>query len=129
MKKIYLACSLTQAPAGFKEEVEALRAKLKEKYETLDFVGLEKGTAQDVFDWNTKCVRDCDLVLAICTYPSIGLGIEIGLALEINKPVLSVASKDALITRMVLGMHGPTCTFARYDTLDDVVAMVEQKQF
>ena len=106
-----------------------LRTKLKEKYETLDFVGLEKGTAQDVYNWNTKCVRDADLILAICTYPSIGLGIEIGLALEIQKPVLAVASKDALITRMVLGMNGPTCTFARYDTLDDVVAMVEQKQF
>lgn len=129
MKKIYLVCSLTQAPPEFSAEVDKLRTELKKKYEVLEFIGLEKGTARDVFEWDTECVHLCDLLLAICTYPSIGLGYEMGIAIENKKPVLAVASKDALISRMVLGVTAVNYSFERYEDLLDVAAMVEKKEF
>src|SRR5436305_766185 len=104
MKKIYVGCSLTHSPDEFRDAIDLLKKKLAEKYEVLEFLGLIKGTAQEVFDWDTKCVRGCDLFLADCTYPALGLGYEIGVALENNKPTIAIAGKEAKVTRLLLGV-------------------------
>lgn len=126
-KKIYIACSLTHAPAEFKAAVETLKENLRKEYEILDFIGLVNGTAQDVFEWDLNCVRICDLLVADCTYPALGVGMEIGTALAINKKTLIIAHKDAKVTRIVLGITHPQFTFKRYDDLEEVVNFVKEK--
>lgn len=124
--KLYVGCSLTHAPEDFKSSISVLKNKLAERFEILEFIGLEKGTATDVYHWDVgNCVGSCDFFLAICDFPSLGLGYELGTAVErLHKPVLAVAHTDTHITRLVVGIDAPGFTFARYDKLDDVVNMV-----
>ncbi len=124
-KKIYVGCSLTQAPGDFKKEVENFKDKLRGKYDVLDFVGLEQGTAQDVYEWDTKCVRDCDLFIAIATYPAVGLGYEIGIRHEMKKPMLVAAKEETKITRIVQGMEYSGYEFVRYNGLEELLEMLE----
>src|SRR5690349_3068201 len=47
--KIYVGCSLTQAPPGYKEAVSAVKDDLRADFSILDFLGLQKGTITDVY--------------------------------------------------------------------------------
>ena len=129
MAKIYVGCALTGAPQEFVDKVELLKALLREEgYEVPDFLGLVKGTAQDVYEVDIwQRVAECDLLVAICDVPSIGLGWEMATAVEKRrKPVLAVAHKDTRITRLIIGAEGernPLYRFRRYDKIEDVVGM------
>jgi nucleoside 2-deoxyribosyltransferase len=125
--KIYLANSLTYAPEEFKRSINELKTRLKEKYEVLDWLGLEKGTPQDVYNHDLSCVQNCDLLVAECSYPAIGLGFEIGTSLCINKPVLAIAKEEAKVTRLILGITHPLFEFVRYKTTEEILQAVEEK--
>lgn len=126
-KKIYIGCSLTHATEEFKEAVEILKNNLRKDFEILDFIGLVKGTPQDVYEWDINNVRTCDLFVADCTYPSIGLGMEIGAAIEHNKPTLIVVQEEAKVTRMVLGITHPKFSLKHYNDHDDVLQFIKEK--
>jgi nucleoside 2-deoxyribosyltransferase len=125
-KKLYIGCSLTQAPEEFKNAIEKLKNELRKDYEILDFVGLVNGTPKDVFEHDTYCVKSCDLFIADCTYPAIGLGYELGVAIMLDKPILAIAHKDAKVTRLVLGVTNPNYSFYRYDKLSEVVPLIKK---
>jgi hypothetical protein len=127
--KIYIGCSLTHAPAEFKQAVEDLKVRLRPEYEVFDFLGLEKGTDQDVYNWDIhQCVEKCDLFLAICDHASLGLGYELGSAIEaFKKPVLAVAHTDAYISRLVVGIDSPLFSFERYSDLSEIEAVIRSK--
>ena len=126
--KIYVGCALTLASEEFRHSVEAFKGDLRaEGYEVFDFLGLVEGTAADVYKWDIgHCVGDCDIFLAICDLPSIGLGYELCEAVRLGKKVLAVAHKDAKVTRQVLGAAEiePNMRFERYDQLADVIPML-----
>jgi len=127
--KIYVGCSLTQAPPEFIGAVEAVKASLRHDYEVLDFLGLEHGTAADVFQWDIRRnVAQCDLFVAICDYPSIGLGYELATAIEkLGKPVIALAHQDAKVTRLILGINAPKFSFQRYQSLREVPILIRTK--
>ena len=127
--KIYVGCSLTYATKEFMEDVANLKAKLLKKYEIMEFIGLVAGTSTDVYRWDIhECVGKCDLLVAICDSPSIGLGYELGVAVEKHgKPVLAVAHEDSKVTRLVLGIDHPNFTFKRFNVLDEVLGFIEEK--
>ncbi|HUQ85695.1 MAG TPA: nucleoside 2-deoxyribosyltransferase [Candidatus Limnocylindrales bacterium] len=125
--KIYVGCSLTHASEEFKEGIENLKNELRKKYIVFDFLGLEKGTARDAFEYDIECVRKCDLFIAECSYPSTGLGYEIGFAVSLDKQVLAVAQNDAKVTRLILGVRNSKFAFRRYVKISEVVDMVKEK--
>lgn len=127
--KLYIGCSLTQAPAGFAEAVQELKSQLSRTYEVLDFLGLTKGTPTDVYHWDiSRNIATCDLFVAICDHPAIGLGYELATAVEkYGKPVLAVAQADTRVTRIVMGIDHPGYSFERYKSLSDVPALIEHK--
>ena len=127
--KLYIGCSLTQAPEDFKASVDRLKVALRTKYEVLDFIGLVAGTPTDVYHWDVqKCVAQCDLLVAICDYPAIGLGYELGTAIErFHKPVLAVAHTDVTLTRLVVGIDAPGFSLERYQSLSEVAGLIEEK--
>jgi len=122
--KIYLAHSLTQAPEEFKAEMLELRNLLKQKYEVLEFKGLVAGTPQEVFQHDTQCVKDCDLLLAEVSYPAIGLGYEIATALQLKKKILAVAKTEAKVSRLVLGVEAPGYRFDRYADISEILSLL-----
>jgi hypothetical protein len=124
--KLYIGCSLTQAPSGFAEAVDKVKDALRADFEVLDFLGLEKGTAMDSYLVDIRRnVATCDVFVAICDYPAIGLGIELGAAIEAyHKPVLALAQTGATVSRMVRAVPVPNYQFVRYDALEDVPSLV-----
>lgn len=128
--KLYVGCSLTQAPEEFKESVEGLKIVLRQRgYEVFDFVGLVNGTAEEVYRWDIgHCVKACDLLVGICDYPSIGLGWELATSVRLGKQTLAVAHVDASVTRLIAGAAEvePNFTFERYtDLAQDILPFVE----
>lgn len=125
--KLYIGCGLTQAPAHFKEEVENLKTKLRSSHEILDFVGLTNGTNTDVYRWDIhECVLKCDAFIAIVDHPALGLGYELGVAVEkLSKPTLALAHTDSLVTRLVLGIDQPHYQFVRYTSAEEIPDIIE----
>ena len=125
--KLYVGCSLTHASEEFRQQVEGIKNILRGEHEVADFVGLTAGSARDVYEWDIhKCVEGCDAFIAICDFPSIGLGYELGVAVEkLHVPTLALAYEDVKVTRMVLGIEQPHYHFARYRSFEELPAMIE----
>lgn len=130
-KKLYVACSLTHSSEVFKAKVETFKTVLRNQgYEVLDFVGLIKGTARDVYEWDVQhCLSVCDGCIAICDEASIGLGWELGEAVRLGKPCLAVAHEKIRVTRVILGAAEvePNLRFVTYRNLvQDVLPLVDE---
>jgi 2'-deoxynucleoside 5'-phosphate N-hydrolase len=125
--KIYVAAALTHAPEEFKQRIEDLKKLLRRRHEVLEFMGLIKGTAQDVYRHDIDCVKNCDVLLADCSYPALGLGFEIATALQLNKTVLAISYVDAKVTRLILGIDHPNFRFVKYDTIDEISDQVQDR--
>lgn len=119
---LYIGCALTYAPDNFKQDVEQLKDNLRTDYDVLDFVGLKSGTAVEVYESDLDCVRQCDYMLAITDYPSLGLGWELATATSLNKPTLAVAQVNNEVSRLVLGaaeVHA-CLDFEQYEDMQDI---------
>ena len=134
-KIVYVGCALTNVPDEFKEDFSCKVEELKKKLEgiciVLKFKGLSDGNIPyDVYvhDIN-KCVRKCDLLVAICDYPSIGLGYEMATQGESRKkPTLAVAHIESRISKLILDPRTPGYEFKRYKNLvDDVYEFVAER--
>lgn len=129
---LYVGCSLTQAPTEFITKVESTRQTLKTQYNVLDFVGLVNGTNEDVYRWDIEnCVANCTMMLAICDYPSIGLGWELCEATRLEKPVLAVAHEETKITRLLLGAAAikPNVEFLTYSNMEQDIPKLVAPRF
>lgn len=122
---LYVGCALTDGvPDWFVEGVGQVKDDLQEKgYRVLDFIGLEAGSAEDVYRWDIeRCVGSCSLMLAVTDFPSSGLGMEMERANMLGTPLLAVAQTDKRVSRMITGAADvyQTCEFERYDQLQDL---------
>lgn len=129
--RLYVGCGLTQAPESFRLEVETFKNRLREDFEVLDFVGLNDAAPEDVYRWDIeRCVATCDMFVAICDYPSIGLGWELCEAARLGKKILGFAHQDATVTKLLIGAAAvlENVTFNRYlDLVNDVPPVVRLK--
>jgi hypothetical protein len=121
-RKVYVACALTYAPQDFVEGIKILKEKLSEKFEVLDFVGTG-GEPKEIYEWDIHhCVKNADIIIALCDFPSIGLGYEMATMLEkYNKPVFAFAHNDAKVTKLVLGIQHPAFIFNRFEHMNEIM--------
>ncbi len=130
--RIYVGCSLTQAPEEFRNSIEAFKDSLRDQgHEVFNFVGLQGGTEADVYNWDIqRCVRKCDVFVGVCDYPSIGLGWELAEAKNFGKPVLMLAHEQSQITRLALGaaVVEPNVHFTEYANADfsDAIPLINE---
>jgi hypothetical protein len=128
--RVYVGCALTDAPPEFLEQVEELKWLLRrEGYGVMGFLGTVCGTPPDVYRRDIHgCVAQCDLFVAVGDYSSIGLGYELGTAVEkCGTRVLAVAQEGRKISRLLQGVVHPNYIFRRYrQSLREVVAMVKE---
>jgi hypothetical protein len=118
--KVYIGCSLTYAPEDFKKNVESLKKKLTKDCHLLHFKGLsDQNIPRDVYIHDiVNNVRQSDLLVAICDYPSTGLGYEIAVQAEDRKmPVLAVAHKDSLVSKLIIDPKVSDYDFYRYEDI------------
>lgn len=107
MTTVYVGMALTEAPILFRERFRSdLKTVLTDipDVEIIDFIGLENGTAVDVYEWDRGSVEKVDLCLFIVDYPSTGLGMEIAFRLLTDEPLLIFHKEEARVTRMLTGM-------------------------
>ena len=96
-------------------------------YEVLEFLGA-KGTVEEVVLTDSGCVEVCDLFVAIATYPSTGLGYELGIAEFNQKQVIAVAKKGERVSRLVQGLavRNPKLAFVWYESLSEIIPLVKK---
>lgn len=129
MKTIYVGMALTDAPKEFRNRFQVeLKDRLRElpEVEVLDFVGLENGSEVDVYEYDRKCTEECDLMVAICDYSSLGLGMELVFRHFSQKPLLLFAHKEEYVSRMVTGFAKKEAKpYHHFDTVEDIIAVVK----
>ena len=67
-----------------------------------------------VFDRDVAWVYDCDAMIAEVSTPSLGVGYEYGLAVQLGKPVLCVYRSGLRLSKMITGNPAPNLTVATY---------------
>lgn len=122
--KIYIACSLTHVPRIHFEEYVAFLHQLANsiteddrytvKYALLNSdPQLAEKPAQErarlCYLWDAKMVREADVIIAECSFPSTGLGIELQIAVENETPIV-------IIFRGFAGNQAPPAAYANPDS-------------
>ncbi len=127
---MYVGQALTDAPDSFRVDFQnELKAALRKLPEVtvLDFVGLENGTAQDVYLHDRKCTTSATLCVFIVDYASIGLGMEIMIRHHAGGPVLFFAKTGRKVTRMLTGyIECMDKTLTRYNEVEDIIVVVKE---
>ncbi|MDE2399552.1 MAG: hypothetical protein KGL67_00880 [Patescibacteria group bacterium] len=127
MLKLYVGCGLTHASEEFKANVEELKEKFANipGIQLLKFLGLADGTAHDVYVHDIiNCVHKCNIMVAICDEPSIGLGWEMAVQSSRGKPLLAFGHDKSKITRLILDPRLPNYQFFRYQTFEEIYEIV-----
>ena len=129
-KKLYIGCALTNITDAERNillsNISNLKNKLKNHFEIMEFLWVRSdpklATPQQVYEVDIKdCVSKADCMLAICDYASLGLGYEIGTAVEkCGLPVLAVAHKNSLVSKLIRGVDHKDFNFYYYDSFDEI---------
>lgn len=67
---------------------------------------LEQGRDKDslIYEQDTNWLRECDMVIAECSHPSLGVGYELAYAEKLGKPVhIFYRPKDTQLSAMLTG--------------------------
>jgi nucleoside 2-deoxyribosyltransferase len=78
-----------------------------------------------VFERDVNWVRDCDAMIAEVSTPSLGVGYEVALAVQLGKPVLCVYRSGIRLSKMISGNTAPSLTVAMYSTLAELDEQVD----
>ena len=122
--KIYIAQSLTHATEEYLTQMDELRLKIEEKHEVLKFFGLGEGLPFQIYEHDINCIKNCDLLLAECSYPATGVGFEFATALNLGKKVIAVAHEGSKLGRLIRGIQNPNFQFATYSNINHVLALI-----
>lgn len=132
-KKLYVGCALTNLPDekrdAFLEMINKIKKELGKYFEILEFAGVadlktdKPLTPEQIYKYDIReCLMRADYFLAICDYPAIGLGYELGTAVEkMGIPVLAVAHKDSLVSRSIIGIDHPNFQFMYYNSVEEII--------
>ena len=109
--------------------IDELKKELGNHFEILEFLGIgdigsaRPYTPQEIYDYDIrKCVMKTDYMLAICDYPSIGLGYEMATCVEKRGiPVLAIAHKGQTVGRIIRGIDHKNFHFIYYDSVDEII--------
>jgi hypothetical protein len=136
-KKLYIGCAINNLPDDKKDEflkmIAGLKKKLSKKFKILDFMGaLKKDASPEETYWRDihECVGTADIMVAICDYPSTGLGYEMAVAIEQRGiPVLALAQYSSKVSNLIPGIHGrekkKKYWFTRYRTIEQIPEIIE----
>lgn len=127
--RIYVGCGLTHATEESRLAVDELKDKIRGLgHEVSNFVGLNNGTARDVYDHDIgACVAQCDIFIAILGGElSEGLAYELAVAIEVHKKrTLIFRHKDRLTTRLILGIPEEKASQVIYEDWVDLFEQIK----
>ena len=112
MKKVYFAGSIRGGRKDaelYREVIEEIKKSdivLTEHVGDLSKSIFEQGRSKDtdIYKQDTAWLRECDLVIAECTSPSLGVGYELAYAEKYNKPTyIFYRHKECELSAMLTG--------------------------
>ncbi len=135
--KIYIGCALTHSPYEYREYITKLISHVAviQEIEILRFhsnpLKIGGGKHVDVYVQDIhECIMKADAMIADCTYPSTGLGWELGTIIEARKkPVLALAKENSQVTRLLLGAEcemNPLFNFKYYKDSEEAFKFSEE---
>jgi nucleoside 2-deoxyribosyltransferase len=80
----------------------------------------EGGSDKEIHDRDLSWLREADCLVAEVTTPSLGVGYEVGRAVELGKPILCLyrRSTERALSAMIAGSEG--VTLHEYESAADV---------
>ena len=138
-KKLYVGCALNNVPKDkqdFLLMIPEIKEKLKNDFEILEFRSsvhdfinnTHTFSPKEIYEFDIKdSVMNADVMLAICDYPSLGLGYEMATAIEKRGiPVLALAHENSSVSKLILGINHPNFHFIRYKTTEEIVQKAQE---
>ena len=118
------------APQEYLDFLENLKKILQNEYEIVEFLSLGSVTPTDIYHEDIKKrIGISELFVAICDYPSTGLGYEMATAIEkYSKPTIGLAKEGKKISTLISGIDHPMYTFKSYKTIEDIIASIKEKE-
>ena len=80
---------------------------------------------REVFERDTNWVKDCEAMIAEVSAPSLGVGYEYALAVQLGKPVLCVYRSGVRLSKMISGNPASNLAVAAYSDETDLDRIVE----
>ncbi|MFW9907070.1 MAG: nucleoside 2-deoxyribosyltransferase [Candidatus Thorarchaeota archaeon] len=85
---------------------------------------LKSDDPAEIYTRDVQQVRKCDFLIGEVSNPSLGVGMEIMLAIELGKPVILFRNRSSEnLSRMVLGADGKV--LFEYSSIDEVIENLE----
>jgi 2'-deoxynucleoside 5'-phosphate N-hydrolase len=80
---------------------------------------------REVFERDVNWVKECEAMIAEVSTPSLGVGYEYGLAVQLGKPVLGVYQAGLRLSKMISGNPAPNLTVAAYSSVAELDQQVD----
>lgn len=107
MKKIYFSGSIRGGRAGQKLYASLIEFMKQTDIVLTEHIGYENPyspiTDEEIYNRDINWLKECDLVIAECSTPSLGVGYELAYAEKLSKPVYILCRKDVGLSAMLTG--------------------------
>lgn len=131
-QKVYFAGSIRggRADAQLYHDIIAMINEtdhvLTEHVGDLDLAAKEQGKKdQLIYEKDTAWLRECDLLIAECTCPSLGVGYELAYAERYNKPCYVFYRRSQVqLSAMITG--DPYYTVIPYETKEELFGKIRE---
>lgn len=131
-QKVYFAGSIRggRADAQLYHDIIAMINEtdrvLTEHVGDLDLAAKEQGKKdQLIYEKDTAWLRECDLLIAECTCPSLGVGYELAYAERYNKPCYVFYRRSQVqLSAMITG--NPYYTVIPYETKEELFGKIRE---
>jgi 2'-deoxynucleoside 5'-phosphate N-hydrolase len=81
---------------------------------------------REVFARDSDWVRDCEAMIAEVSTPSLGVGYEYALAVQLGKPVLCVYRSGVRLSKMITGNPAPNLGVAAYSSEAELDGIIDK---
>lgn len=108
------------------EQFEKFGAKVLTKH-VADTKLSEKGeniTPEEIYKRDIKWLKECDIIFADITIPSLGVGYELAYAENLGKPIYAVYEENANVSGFLKG--NPKINFLPYKNIIEVLNKINE---
>ena len=81
---------------------------------------------QEIYERDIKYLHQSDLVIAEISNPSLGVGYEIGYALNISKKVLCIYDEKCSVSKMITGNKDLNLLIKKYSDINSCINIIEK---
>ena len=78
---------------------------------------------EDIYNRDISWIKECDILIADVSIPSLGVGYEISYAEKLNKKIICIYEKDTNLSAMISGNNN--LIKIEYNNIDDLINKID----